>query len=280
MTFKRIGPTLAAALMVGLAVPAAASAGHVTKPMSWKATNTYRAYVDLDGRKAPKLKPVAVVNHVKAGQWVRITCQTRGQYAYGSKLWDKVGGLFVPDHYLKTYTDGFIGGAPRCGKSSPAPPSPQPQPSGPTHAQLAHAVHAVAFERVYGSKYGYYKRRYLHTAIDWDKNGCSVPKSVTSTNLHGIPLGRGVAYYSRLFRKSCDRHDFGYRNYGSASHGLALDSSSHRRAMIDRRLHRNMDYQCRHHFDRKFDGIARGACYKASDVFYKMVRRFAAGRFD
>jgi hypothetical protein len=53
---------------------------------------------------------------------VKIECQTVGEQVYGSALWDKVNGLFVPDAYLKTYTTGFLEGAPRCDAAPPPPP--------------------------------------------------------------------------------------------------------------------------------------------------------------
>ncbi len=271
----------AAAVAVGVLVaPAGASAAKVTSLQPWKATNTYLARVDLDGRAAPKLKPVARVNHVRAGQWVRITCQTTGQLAYGSTVWTKVNGLFVPDKYLKTYTDGFIPGVPRCG-SSTTPPPPPPPPAGPTRAELASAADKVAFERVYGSNWRIYKAKYPDDGIIWKTNGCSVPKALLDAQWRGVPIGKGFAYYAKLFVKSCDRHDFGYRNYGSKTNGLKLDPSATRRAQIDSRFHSNMDYQCKRIFSRKYvEAVQRGLCYKASDAFHWAVSNFADSHFS
>lgn len=271
-----------ALLAAGLALPASAPAAHVTGPGPWKASNRYLVKADLDGRAAPKLKPVAKVNHLKAGQWVQITCQTTGQNAYGSTLWDKVDGLYVPDHFIKTYTDGPLPGVPSCGEHDPAPaPAPAPVPAGPTRAELAAAVDAVAFERVYGSNYRIYKEKYPNAGIIWKNNGCSVPKKIIELKFRNVPVGKAVGYYSKLFEKSCDRHDFGYRNYGSKTNGLKLDPSGARRDQIDDRLHSNMDYQCKKVFPRKVrDSIKRGACYKASDVFYEAVHLFAGSHFS
>jgi hypothetical protein len=269
-----------AAVAAGVLVaPSGASAAKVTSLQPWKATNTYLARVDLDGRATPKLKPVAKVNHVRAGQWVHITCQTTGQMAYGSNVWSKVNGLFVPDKYLKTYTDGFIPGAPRCPTSTPPPPPPPP-PAGPTRAELASAADKVAFERVYGSNWRIYKAKYPNDGLIWKTNGCSVPQAILKAQWRGVPIGKGFAYYAKLFVKSCDRHDFGYRNYGSKTAGLKLDPSAERRAQIDDRLHTNMDYQCKRVFSRKYvEAVQRGLCYKASDAFYWAVRNFAGGHF-
>jgi hypothetical protein len=107
----------------GLLIPAAAQADTpVTSLRPWAADNTYLAEDDLDGRAQPTVEPRTVVNHVRKGQWVRIECQTVGEQVYGSALWDKVNGLFVPDAYLKTYTTGFLEGAPRCDAAPPPPP--------------------------------------------------------------------------------------------------------------------------------------------------------------
>jgi putative metal-binding protein len=94
----------------------------VTSLRPWAPDNTYLAEDDLDGRAQPQSEPRAVVNHVRKGQWVKIECQVVGQEAYGSPLWDKVNGLYVPDHFIKTYTTGFLDGAPRCDAAPPPPP--------------------------------------------------------------------------------------------------------------------------------------------------------------
>jgi hypothetical protein len=273
------------ALTVLLAVAPAAQAKKVTSLQPWQPSNRYLVETDLDGRAVPKLKPVAKVNHLRQGQWVQIECQTTGQAAYGSKLWDKVGGLYVPDHFIKTYTDGAIPGVPSCGDHDPAPPPAPapapPQPAGPTRAQLAAAVKAVEYERVYGHNWAKYEAKYpAGSGIIWDHNGCSVPKALIELHDGWIPIGKGLAYYANLFEKSCNRHDFGYRNYGSATNGLKLDPTEKRRDSIDNRLHHNMDYQCDRIFSRKYvEAVQRGACHKASDVFYWAVSHFAQSHF-
>lgn len=276
----------AATLIATVAVPATASAAHVTSPQPWKASNTYYARADLDGRAAPQLKPVARVNHVKAGQWVRITCQTKGQTAYGSNVWSKVDGLYVPDRYLKTYTDGLIQGVPSCGAHEPTPPPPaKPSPPTPTRAELSAAADSVVAEQVYGSNYRIAKEKYPNPdnkpiGIIWKNNGCSVPKKIIEAKFRNVPVGKAVGYYAKLFVKSCDRHDFGYRNYGSKTNGLKLDPTGARRAQIDNTLHSNMDYQCKKIFPGGgFEAIKRGTCYKASDLFYKAVSMFGGRNF-
>jgi len=112
-----------AALLVTLLSASPADAKKVTKLEPWKASNLYLATADIDGRAQPKLEPRAKVNHVRKGQWVRISCQTAGEVAYGSPLWAKVGRYYVPDQLLKTYTDGRLRGAPDCRKAAPQPPA-------------------------------------------------------------------------------------------------------------------------------------------------------------
>jgi hypothetical protein len=109
-----------------LAIPGVASAARVTSLQPWAAANEYLAKDDIDGRTRPRLEPRDRVNHVRKGQWVRIECQTTGEHAYGSNLWAKVGGLYVPDQLLKTYTDGRLAGAPQCDDTPPTPPPPPP----------------------------------------------------------------------------------------------------------------------------------------------------------
>jgi hypothetical protein len=117
---------LAVALM--LAAPAAASADRrVTSLQPWAPDNLYYVRENLDGRTQPTVEPRAVVDHVRAGDWVRIECQTPGEEAYGSAIWDRVNGLYVPDAYIRTYTTGFLQGAPRCDAVPPPPPLPPDQ---------------------------------------------------------------------------------------------------------------------------------------------------------
>ena len=117
---RRIGALVALTL---LSVPATAFADNpVTSLRPWAVDNTYLVEDDLDGRAQPTSEPRTVVDHLRKGQWVRIECQTAGEEVYGSAVWDKVGGLYVPDRYIKTYTTGFLQGVPRCDAAPPPPP--------------------------------------------------------------------------------------------------------------------------------------------------------------
>ncbi|MTD46401.1 cutinase family protein [Conexibacter sp. W3-3-2] len=123
MTRTRTLAATCAALLLPLLASAPAEAKNVTKLESWKASNRYLAKADIDGRSQPKLEPRAKTNHVRKGQWVKISCQTTGQSAFGSTVWSKVGRYYVPDQLLKTYTDGRLRGAPSCGRSAPSAPA-------------------------------------------------------------------------------------------------------------------------------------------------------------
>jgi hypothetical protein len=71
---------------------------------------TYRVTADLDGRWKPAKDFIAIVDHVKAGQEVRVVCQAIGGRAYGSRIWDLVPSdgetAFVPDRFVRTGTNG------------------------------------------------------------------------------------------------------------------------------------------------------------------------------
>ena len=120
---------LAAMTLLG-SVPSFARAAHVTSQKPWAAGNEYLVEADVDGRTRPQSEPRAKIDWLKEGQWVTIECQVTGELAYGSRIWDKVGGYFVPDQFIKTYTDGFLSGSPRCGV--PPPENPTELPTGTT----------------------------------------------------------------------------------------------------------------------------------------------------
>ena len=133
----RVAISALAAMTLLLSVPSLAHAARVTSAKPWAASNEYLVEADVDGRTQTKSEPRAKIDWLKKGQWVTIQCQASGDLAYGSRIWDKVGGYYVPDQFLKTYTDGFIKGAPRCevtpaqtpttppaGTTPPAPPPP------------------------------------------------------------------------------------------------------------------------------------------------------------
>ncbi len=120
MRRSRPAVLFATACFAVLLASAPAHAAKVTSLKPWAKTNTYLAVADIDGRTGPKLELRAAVDYVREGDWVRIACQTTGQKAYGSTLWDKVGSYYIPDALLKTYTDGRLKGAPSCSSTKPS----------------------------------------------------------------------------------------------------------------------------------------------------------------
>lgn len=97
-------------------------------------------------------------------------------------------------------------------------------------------------------------RKSSHTGIDgtleWSADGCSAPKA--------------FAGYSMLFEKSCNRHDFGYRNFGNGwAKGLALTSTPAKKDAIDKRFLGDMRRQCN----------ANSNCLTAAQAYYGAVRK-------
>jgi hypothetical protein len=88
--------------------------------------------------------------------------------------------------------------------------------------------------------------------FDWGSNGCN--------------FGEVTGPYQRLFDRACDRHDFGYRNYGGR--GLRLDPSERRRLRIDARLHEDLRSLCARHHPTL---AARAACNSAAASVYATV---------
>ena len=145
-------------------------------------------------------------------------------------------------------------------------------------ATLKAAATAVAYEQVGGPKYGDYKDTYP-TELNWTNDGCSVPNKVLV--LGG--LGAVLKVYGKVFERSCDRHDFGYRNFGknTTTPGVHHKFSPTRatKDKIDSRFYSNMKIQC----DKKFAGTLkaplRAACKAAAKTFHVAVSRYADEAF-
>jgi hypothetical protein len=75
---------------------------------------SFPAKSDLNGRKKKgdaADAPGSVENKYKEGQKVPVDCQAKA----GGAIWDHTtDGLWVPDQYVKTGSDGFVSGLPRC----------------------------------------------------------------------------------------------------------------------------------------------------------------------
>jgi hypothetical protein len=84
---------------------------------------------------------------------------------------------------------------------------------------------------------------------DWSSDGCS----------HGPDKPAGFD-----FRDACDRHDFGYRNYGQGT--LRANPTDAQRATVDARLRADLDDSC----DRY---RARELCRSMARMYYGAVRK-------
>lgn len=132
------------------------------------------------------------------------------------------------------------------------------------------AAQAVTREQVYGPLYGRYKTQF--PTLNWGTNGCSIP-TVTATI--GGPVGQAAkaynavaATYSSVFKKSCDRHDFGYRNH---------DLTGISRATVDSRFNDNMKKQCDVQYT---DGLPPWlACRAAAKTMYTAVQVFGGSHW-
>jgi len=105
----------------------------------------------LDGRTAKDTSNHAYPDKYPGGSTVTISCQAYGGATYGGGyIWDKTtDGLWIVDYYVKTGTDGFVSGIPRCDNdqppSAPAPPAPGGSNTAPsTHQDQVNTAIAAA----------------------------------------------------------------------------------------------------------------------------------------
>ena len=87
---------------------------------------------------------------------------------------------------------------------------------------------------------------------DWSDNGCTASPD--------NPLGFD-------FRQSCQRHDFGYRNYKAQSR-----FTDPAKATIDDNFREDMYNQC------ATEGALQGLCRGVADLYYAAVREFGSKR--
>ncbi len=98
----------------------------------------------------------------------------------------------------------------------------------------------------------------IDTTFNWVDDGCSAP------------WWTGTIYYSTLFDKACNRHDFGYRNLGwgyYTSKKLALSSTPGTKDAIDKVFLADMRNICVN----RANGAA--SCFAAAQGFYGAVRK-------
>lgn len=99
-------------------------------------------------------------------------------------------------------------------------------------------------------------RRVTPPPFDWTANGCS--------------FGEVSGPFRDSFNRACNRHEFGYRNYGGR--GLALDRTEARRTRIDDRLRDDLNGICRS----EHRGLTETPCLVAAQAVYGAAR--SAGR--
>ena len=92
--------------------------------------------------------------------------------------------------------------------------------------------------------------------FDWSDDGCSIPEFAS------VIVG---SQYKSYFRDSCERHDFGYRNYG---HGLTIAPFDSRREFVDLNFRKDMRNWCAGHRT----GSSLSACYSAAQKYVDGVR--------
>jgi hypothetical protein len=112
-------------------------------------------------------------------------------------------------------------------------------------ANVIYGKSLAAFIRLKGGK---------HTGIDtsfyWKDDGCTTPD---------IP---GTGTYNKKFLQACQRHDFGYRNFGNGyAAGRALTSTDAKKRAIDNRFLEDMKGKC---------GDS-SSCKAAANAYYKLM---------
>jgi GH24 family phage-related lysozyme (muramidase) len=97
-------------------VPTGTSRSYAPSLPRCRIPQTYVAARTLDGRTERILSNHARPDRYPRGSSVQVVCQALGGPTYhGSSLWDRtVEGLWVPDHFLRTGTAGWVTGLPRC----------------------------------------------------------------------------------------------------------------------------------------------------------------------
>lgn len=111
-------------------------------------------------------------------------------------------------------------------------------------------------------------RKPIDKKLDWSSNGCSVPE------LGGLaaPVKK---YADKNFGEACNRHDFGYRNYGSDNkHGPHLNPTEGERTLIDNRLLFEMRAICA-----RRKGLSGSVCRKEATAVYHGARDGGAPHF-
>lgn len=139
-----------------------------------------------------------------------------------------------------------------------------PASAATSRTALRKAASAVAFEKVGGGKYAAYKRnpKFSHS-LNWGHDGCSVPKR----------LAKLAKTYNKIFVHSCDRHDFGYRNFGKNTRTKGphpkLSATWAVKNAIDTRFLTNMMTNCNQKYH--WYNPQRQVCHGVAKVYYGAV---------
>ncbi len=141
--------------------------------------------------------------------------------------------------------------------------------SATSRATLSSAAQQVAFESVNGGAYSKYSKLYPKE-LNWTNDGCSVPNYVLIVS---PALGLVLKKYGSVFKASCIRHDFGYRNFGSNAGGAGphpkFSPTKATKDRIDTTFYNNMVIQCKAKYSA---WITRKACTTAASTFYTAVK--------
>lgn len=93
--------------------------------------------------------------------------------------------------------------------------------------------------------------------LEWDDDGCSLPRWVP---------------YTARFDKACKRHDFGYRNFGQ---DMDISPNDSRREMVDQQFLADMLNIC----NNAFSGLKKLACEASAKAAFRIVRNFGGPFF-
>jgi hypothetical protein len=92
---------------------------------------------------------------------------------------------------------------------------------------------------------------------NWNADGCSVVRNFDPV-------------WAEIFRETCYRHDFGYRNYGN---GIRMQRDDQTRLWIDNQLRTDMVNYCDDHV------LLGPDCYGRAEEYYLGVRNLAESAF-
>ncbi|WP_298797858.1 phospholipase A2 [uncultured Pseudonocardia sp.] len=105
--------------------------------------------------------------------------------------------------------------------------------------------------------------------FNWTSDGCS--SRWYTAPVHPV--------YRNLFNRPCQQHDFGYRNFGTHEHGLALSPTEDTRAWIDARFITEMNRLCDTNFRSWWQTYNKIACKGEASSMYAAVRNGGRGSF-